>query len=139
MTNLTAEAEARFAYDHFATDVTGITIGEAGDHHAICHLQIDPTHCNAMGAVMGGAIFTLADFAFAIAANSRSIKEYEPLEWVSVSSNIQYLRQARNGMLHAEAKCVKEGKSTCVYSILVTDDQEREIALITTTGMKVNI
>ena len=57
-----------FEADRFATE-NGAVIEEIGEHSAICSLDITESHCNAMGAVMGGTYFMLADFAFAVAAN----------------------------------------------------------------------
>ena len=37
--------------------------------HSVCEMPIEDIHRNAMGNIMGGAIFTLADFALAIAGN----------------------------------------------------------------------
>ena len=57
-----------FAKDRFATD-NGATIEEVDDGYAKCSLEIQPHHLNAANTVMGGAIFTLADFAFAGASD----------------------------------------------------------------------
>ena len=53
-----------FANDRFATD-NGAVIEQVDEGYAKCWLEIQPHHLNAAGTVMGGAIFTLADFAFA--------------------------------------------------------------------------
>jgi acyl-CoA thioesterase len=42
----------------------------AGHGRAQAKMTLQPHHCNALGTVHGGAIFTLADFAFAAASNS---------------------------------------------------------------------
>ena len=57
-----------FANDRFATD-NGAVIEQVDEGYAKCWLEIQPHHLNAAGTVMGGAIFTLADFAFAVASN----------------------------------------------------------------------
>ena len=62
------EARAFFAGDRFATE-NGAVIDEIGEHYAICSMEITPHHLNAAGRVMGGAVFMLADFAFAVASN----------------------------------------------------------------------
>ena len=62
------EVRERFSHDRFAT-VNGAVIEEIAEGYAKCSMQINNDHKNALGAVMGGAIFTLADFAFAVAAN----------------------------------------------------------------------
>lgn len=138
MTNLTHKAQERFAHDRYATEATGIRIEAAEEGYARCSLTLTPLHRNAMGAVMGGALFTLADLAFAIAANSHCLADEEPLQWVSLNSNIQYLGQTGGGTLVAETHCVKQGISTCVYSISIHDEHNKPIALVTTTGIHLN-
>ena len=76
----------------------------------------------------GGAIFTLADFAFAVASNWN-----KPLH-VSTTSQITYLGVARGARLIAEAHKVKEGRSTCYYLVDVKDDLGNEVAHVTSSG-----
>ncbi len=108
------EVQKRFEADVFATGVTGCKILEAQAGHSICTLQPTPQHCNAAGTVMGGAIFTLADFAFAVAANTDS-----PLT-VSLNNSISFLRPGKGDLLTAEAVCVNQGRTTCLYEVRVT-------------------
>jgi len=138
MTNLTHKAREVFAKDSFATNVTGVEITEVTWDHVRCSLMLTNNHRNAMGAIMGGVLFTLADLAFAIAANIRCLTEDQPLRWVSLSSNIQYLGQTDSNNITAETVCVKHGKTTCVYNINIKDKHEKHIALVTTTGMCLN-
>ena len=58
-----------FANDRFATDLVGVEILDADDGYGKCRLEIKDIHMNAGNHIMGGAIYTLADLAFAIAAN----------------------------------------------------------------------
>lgn len=62
------EVRKIFEGDRFATE-NGALIEAISDHSATCSLMITDSHRNAMGAVMGGTYFMLADFAFAVAAN----------------------------------------------------------------------
>lgn len=138
MTNLTLKAQETFAKDLYATEVTGIVIEMAEERMARCSLNLTVQHRNAMGAVMGGVMFTLADFAFAIAANSSCLAEGKPLAWVSLGSSIQYLSQTKGNRLTAETSCIKQGRSTCVYNITIYDENNTTLALVTTTGMRIN-
>ena len=138
MTNLTRKAQERFAHDRYATEATGISIEAAEEGYARCSMTLTPLHRNAMGAVMGGAMFTLADLAFAIAANSHCLIDDVPLEWVSLNSSIHYLGQTKGRLLIAETTCVKKGCSTCVYEIMIHDELDKRIALVTTTGIHLN-
>lgn len=69
---------------------------------------------NALGAAHGGAIFSVADQAFALACNSSGDVQ------VGISASINYLKPAR-GTLEARARRVGESKSTSVYEVLVYD------------------
>lgn len=138
MTNLTLKAQQIFANDRYATEATGARIDMVERHAAKCSLTLAPIHRNALGAVMGGVMFTLADLAFAAAANSDRIADGEGLAWVSLSSSIQYLSQPKGSTLIAETACVKQGRTTCVYNINIHDELSNLAAVITTTGMRIN-
>ena len=115
MTNLTHKAVSVFAQDLYATEATGISIEEVRTEYAKCAMTIMPHHRNAMGGVMGGVFFTLADLAFAAASNSHCLEEDSPL---------------------AETQCVRQGRNTCVYNIMVHDENGINTAIVTTTGLK---
>lgn len=121
-------ARKTFGHDKFATEVTGIEITDVSQYYARCELTIDDRHRNAMGAVMGGVIFTLADFCFAVAANS------EKLSSVSVSSNIVFLNAVRGERLIAEAYCLKSGRKNCFFRISVTDELGTQVAEVEEIG-----
>lgn len=63
------EIRRRFQEDHFATDAAGAQIDCAEPGRAVCSLTLEEKHMNGIGVPMGGAVFTLADFACAVAAN----------------------------------------------------------------------
>jgi acyl-CoA thioesterase len=123
-------AELHFKDDKFATQTTGIEIEYVGDLYARCSLTIDGRHLNAEGSVMGGAIFTLADFTFALASNP------EGQRTVSVSSTIEYLNAAKGSVLYCEAKCLKNGLNLCFYEMTVTDGDGGIVARVLTSGFK---
>ena len=124
------EVRKIFEGDRFATE-NGAVIEEVGDHSATCSLLITDSHRNAMGAVMGGTYFMLADFAFAVAAN------WENMGCVSLHSDISFLGAAKGKKLIAKAVCIKDGKSTACYRIDVTDDLGNLTATVTATGYHV--
>ena len=118
-----------FENDRFATE-NGAVIEELDDHYARCTLRVEERHRNAMGAVMGGVYFTLADFAFAVAAN------WQEIGTVSLTSDIAYLGTAKGDRLTAEAVCVKNGRTTSYYRIEVKDEFGKLAAIVNTTGYK---
>lgn len=124
------EVRKIFEGDRFATE-NGAVIEEIGDRSATCSLVITDSHRNAMGAVMGGTYFMLADFAFAVAAN------WERMGCVSLHSDISFLGAAKGEKLTAKAVCVKDGRSTSCYRVDVTDDLGNLAATVTVTGYHV--
>lgn len=107
-------------------------IEAVGKNTATVGMEIEPRHRNAAGIIMGGAIFTLADFAFAVASN------HEKLGTVSLNANITFLRASKGDKLIATAECVRDGRTTCYYRVSVTDNTGALIAEITTSGYKTN-
>ncbi len=128
-------AKDTFCEDKFATELTGIEIVDVKTDYAKCKLDVTRLHRNVTGMVMGGAIFTLADFAFAIAANAENAEQGDAVT-VTLSAQIQYLGAGRGDQLIAEAICVKSGRSTSCYEVTVTDDRGSLIAKVTCTGFK---
>lgn len=123
------EVREFFAKDRFATE-NGAVIEEIGEHYAKCSIALTDKHRNALGAVMGGVHFMLADFAFAVAAN------WQQVGVVSLNSSIAYLGAVRGEKLIATAKSVKEGKNTNFYEIYLEDELGSQVAVVNTTGFR---
>ena len=127
--NTAEEARDYFSKDRFATD-NGMSLDELDSSHAVTSMTLDARHRNAFGGVMGGAIFTLADFAFAALTNDR--------ERVTVAQqvSINYLSPCKGERLIATARYRKDGRSSCVVNVDVVDDTGRDIAQFVGTGFK---
>ena len=119
-----------FDGDFYATKATGIVIEEVGEHFARCSFEISRNHQNAYGGVMGGAIFTLADYTFAVSSN------FNQPQTVSISSQINFIGMAKGKKLISESHLIKDGRSTCLYEINISDDLGTKVAFATFTGMK---
>lgn len=126
--NNTEKAKEIFGNDIYAASLTGIEILEAEPGYAKCALKIEDKHKNALGQVMGGVFFVMADFAFAIASN------FEQKPTVTQSSQIVYLASAKGSTLYAETERIRSGRSTCFYKISITDDTGVLCAYVTTSG-----
>ena len=123
------EAKEFFEQDRFATE-NGITLDEIGDDWARTSVELTANHRNAQGGIMGGVIFTLADLALAAASNNI----HSPS--VAQQMSVNFLSGSRGTKLFAYAKCRKDGKTSGVYNIDVTDDLGRDIAQITGIAFK---
>jgi len=126
------EAREIFANDRYATVLSGAFIEEIGENYAKCSMKITADHRNAYGGIMGGSIYTLADFAFAVASNFD--KEYAT---VSVVGQASFMSASKGSVLYAEAKLLKDGKNTCFFDVTITDDLGKLIAVVNFSGQHV--
>ncbi len=118
--------------DSFATRL-GIEITEVGSDCAVAIMPLTDTHRNGMGNAHGGAIFSLADMAFAAAAHASGIF------FVSAQANISFLEPGRVGPLRGEAKQVRFGRTLGIYNIRILDALGTLVAIGTITGYNTHI
>jgi len=110
-----------FENDRFA-EYVGIELMEVTPGKAKVRLKIRPEHLNGVDVVHGGTIFTLADFAFAVASNSHGTIA------LGINASISYLKAARGGVLTAEAIEVARNPKLATYQINITDEKNDLIA-----------
>lgn len=122
------EARAFFNGDVYATELSGITIEEVGERLVRCAMPVTPMHRNAAGAVMGGAIFTLADFAFAVAANLDGVLT------VTATASVSFVGTCKGDTLLAETHLIKDGRRSCFYEVTVTDELGNLVAVVSSNG-----
>ncbi len=123
------EIRERFSSDRFAVEAAGAHIDLAEPGHAVCFMELRPIHLNSDSAPMGGAIFTLADFAFAVASNA-----YSDRVTVTQQISAEFLSAARGSSLIAEARCMRQGRRSCFYTVDVKDELGTEVAYFTVNG-----
>lgn len=121
------EVQQIFTADRFGTEAAGAVVTDFGERYAKCEMEIKPVHLNASGRVMGGVPFTLADFAVAVAAQGYR----KTLDTVSLESEISYFAAAKGKRLIAEAICIKAGRTTSYYEVMITDDLGTKVAKFT--------
>ena len=123
------EARVFFEQDRFATE-NGILLESLAEGESVCSVLLTARHRNAEGGIMGGVMLTLVDFAFATAASNM----HRPT--VAQQVSLSFLSAPRGKKLTAKASCRKDGRTSCVYNVDVTDDLGRDIAQATVTGFK---
>jgi acyl-CoA thioesterase len=116
-----------FQNDRFAAS-SGMRLVELCPGFARTSLEIEDRHLNSVGIVQGGAIFTLADLAFAMACNSGGKVA------VAVSTNLSFLRATRSGTLYAEATEVARSRKISTCTVRITDQAGDLIALFQGTA-----
>lgn len=127
--NSIEEARVFFKGDKFATNL-GVSLEKLDEDSCECSLELNDGHKNAVGGVMGGVMFTLADFAFAVLSNNL----HSPTVAQQVSVN--YLSAPKGNRLIARAVCKKNGRSSSIINVDVRDDTGRDIVQFIGTGFK---
>lgn len=127
--NSLEEARRYFSGDKFATE-NGMVLEELDANHSKCTLKLTERHRNALGGVMGGAIFTLADLAFASLTNDRERMA------VAQQVSINFLNAAKGDTLIAVATYRKDGRNSNVVNVNVTDNTGLDIAQFVGVGFK---
>jgi len=113
----------------FASNI-GIKLTEVHYGYAKASLTITEFHLNQAGVVHGGAIFTLADFTFAVASNSFGKVS------LGINTSISFMHAAKLGdILYAKAKLIDESKKLGTYEVIVYTE-EKNIAFFTGTAYK---
>ena len=115
MTPNEEEIKRFFKRDQFAAR-SNIELLSAGPGHATARMTLQPHHLNGLGTVHGGAIFTLADFAFAVACNSHGTMA------VALDVSIAFMKSATSGTLLAEAREMSKNFKVGLYSVDIKDD-----------------
>ena len=96
-------------------------------------MQVTPEHLNAGGVCQGGALFTLADLAFAAVANSHKLLT------LSISANITFLRFVKQGYVYAEAQEVFNHHRIPFIEVRLTDESGELVVIMTSSGYRKDV
>jgi len=102
----------------------GISIIEIKEGYSKIKMTVRPEMINGFGIIHGGITFSLADSAFAFACNNRNVLS------VALDTSINFLKPVQlNDVLIAEAKELHNGRSTGLYHINITNQQNETVAV----------
>ncbi len=112
--------------EHFSHDKLAACLGmellEVSEGKARVRMAVEERHMNSLRIVHGGALFSLADFAFAVASNSHGTVA------VAISASMTFVKAIRGGTLFAEAEEISLNPKIATYLIQVTDDEGAPVA-----------
>jgi acyl-CoA thioesterase len=108
--------------DKFA-EYNGIELLDIGEGKARVKMEISENHLNGVGITHGGALFTLADYAFAAASNSYGMVA------VAINASISYMKATSQGTLIAEAQEVAKNPKLATYTVRITDETGDLVAI----------
>ena len=117
----TETARRVFARDRYA-ELSGIEIVETSKGYCKARMQVEDKHLNSVDVVHGGALFTLADLAFAVASNSHGQVA------LAINAHITYLQAVQTGVLYAVATEVDKPRKLGAYEVTISDEGGRIIA-----------
>jgi acyl-CoA thioesterase len=115
-------ADPFFAQDSWAREA-GIELVDVSPGRATVRMEVDERHRNSHGTVHGGALFTLADTAFALASNAHGVPAS------AINATISYVTAASRGTLYAHAEEFSLNPKIATYTVTVTDDVGTRIAI----------
>jgi acyl-CoA thioesterase len=102
----------------------GITVLEVREGYSKIQMTLRDEMINGFHVVHGGIAFSLADSAFAFACNNRNNLS------MALDTSINFTKQMKPGdVLTAEAKEMHNGRSTGLYLITVTKQNDEQVAL----------
>lgn len=102
----------------------GIEVLDIREGYSRIRMTLRPEMLNGLGIIHGGICFSLADSAFAFACNNRNNLS------VALDTAINFTKATQPGdVLTAEAKEQHNGRSTGLYLVTITNQQEQPVAL----------
>lgn len=118
------------SHDHFANHI-GARLAQVEQSHAVATMTVGKQHLNAYGVCQGGALFSLADLAFAAAVNSHGI------DTLTTGANITYVMPGKLGdCLTAEAHELVNHHRMPFAEVRVTNQHGDLIAVFTASGYR---
>lgn len=104
-----------FGGDRFAAG-NGMEVVEVRPGYARAEMTVEPRHLNAVGILQGGALFTLADLAFAAASNSHGVVA------LACQADITYFNALTSGRLTAVAEEIARTRKLSTCLVRITDE-----------------
>ncbi len=118
-----------FVNDRFAAMI-GAKLVEISEGYAKARMLVTPEHLNATGYCQGGALFTLADLAFAAAVNSHGQVT------VAISSNMTYVSNVQSGWVFAEAREVVDHRKIPYCEVRITSEEGKLLAILNSSAYR---
>ena len=100
----------------------GITLVDAAPGFAKARMEVQYFHLNSVGVIHGGAIFTMADFAFAVASNAHGRVA------LAIDAGISFFKALNSGVITATAREISLNNRLGTYLIDISNEHEELIA-----------
>jgi 1,4-dihydroxy-2-naphthoyl-CoA hydrolase len=101
-------------------EALGIEIKEVGNGKVVATMPVDDRTRQPMGFLHGGASVALAETAASVGAYELVDKETEAVVGLEINAN--HIKGKRDGMVTATADLLHKGKTTMVWNVTITDE-----------------
>jgi 1,4-dihydroxy-2-naphthoyl-CoA hydrolase len=114
-------------YEGTIHESLGISALEASPDRVVLEMEVGPRVHQPFGLLHGGASAVIAESAASLGAYLSVAPA--GARAVGIELSISHLRSKRSGLVRASATAVRKGRTFQVWSIELTDEEERAIAL----------
>ncbi|GAA4466462.1 hotdog fold thioesterase [Nibrella saemangeumensis] len=106
----------------------GIEYVEAGDDYIIARMPVDHRTRQPFGILHGGASVALAETLGSV-ASFLSLDDPERQRAVGLEINANHIRSVREGWVYGKVTPIHRGRTTHVWDIRITDEQQKLVCV----------
>lgn len=118
---------------NYLVHTLGIEFIDLGEDYVIAKMPVNERVYQPDGVLHGGATFALAETVGSVASYIFSKEENQMVRGIEMSGN--HLRSVSKGYVYARADSVHKGRTTQIWQIKVTDDDDHLVSLIKLTTL----
>ena len=110
-----------------------IQFTEVGDDYLVAKMPVNERVYQPDGILHGGATFALAETVGSVASVVFAKAQNVQVRGIEMSGN--HLRSVKTGNVYAKAQAIHLGRTTQIWEIRVTDEEEKLVSLIKLTTL----
>ncbi len=107
-------------------DLLGITFEEVEAERAVATMPVTPQHHQPLGYLHGGASVVLAETVASVGATAGSLPEKVAF---GLEINANHIRPVQAGTLRAVGERLHAGRTTQVWQVRISDEQDRLVCV----------
>lgn len=123
----TSETSKGLSIDQTLMGSLGITNVELTPDRVVCQMAVGPKTWQPAGILHGGASVALAETAASVATGLNIDRETQM--GVGLEINANHIRPKRDGIVTATATPLHKGRTTMVWDIKITDEDDKLICV----------
>ena len=116
---------------NYLIETLGISFTELGDDYLVAKMPVNERVYQPDGVLHGGATFALAETVGSVASYLFAKTDDQIVRGIEMSGN--HLHSVSSGYVHARAESIHKGRTTQIWQIRVTDDEDQLISLLKLT------